>query len=150
MTCEPADRRDRGTRRCRGVLTGVVSVVVLSACGADGFESADAGEITVPPTALVTESQAAAPTTAERPTVALEESWFARDADRATEAIERLGIFVAAFAVCSGSVEEGEVRQITTGEGVILDDEDGLTDAARHIEIGSVVQMKVGTGSPCD
>lgn len=131
-------------------LAVVVPLVVLAACSGDLTGDPSQGQITVPPGEAPPPSDVAPPVTASPSPVSLGQSWFGRPSDEAIEAIERLGIVVAAFPVCSGSVGRGEVRQITTGDGVVLDDRDGLTDAGREVEVGSVVQMKVGNGTPCN
>jgi len=145
-------RASRRTRTFRlSTVVWVALSLVFAGCAIEDAASPADGQVTVPPTEPTPPLPAGAVTTvAVRETVALEQSWFGLPKDRAIVSIERLGIYVADFLVCSGSVEDGEVRQITTGDGVILDDKDGLTDAAGHIEYGSVVQMKVGNGTPCD
>ncbi len=144
-----ATERARMVRRA-AVLWAVFSLA-LAGCEVEQAASPDDGQVTVPTTEPTrSDPTGTATTVAVRETVALQQSWFGLPKDRAIASIESLGIYVADFPVCSGSVGEGEVRQITTGDGVILDDKDGLTDAAGYIEFGSVVQMKVGNGTPCN
>ncbi len=132
------------------MFAAVGCLIMVAGCGGASDDDSAQGQITVPPAEQTTAPNDVTPTTEVQGTVALSQSWFGQPADAAITAIEDQGIFVADFRVCSGSVNEGEVRQITTGDGVILDDKDGLTDDAQEIAVGSVVQMKVGTGTPCD
>jgi hypothetical protein len=132
--------------RC-AVAIGLV-LAVAAACSDGIVDDPAGGQITVPP--FGESPPGDPPEPVEPETVALDQSWYGRPSGEAIESIEALGIVVADFFVCSGSVARGEVRQITRGDGVILDDRDGLTEASQEIEAGSVVQMKIGNGTPCN
>jgi hypothetical protein len=81
--------------------------------------------------------------------LSLGQSWFGHPSTDAVAALRKLGFVVGDFRVCSSSVSAGQVRQILTGDGTVLDDKDGLTAAGRSVEYGAVLQMKVGNGTPC-
>lgn len=81
--------------------------------------------------------------------VALHADWFAQPADPVIRSLEELGLVVVDYVVCSGSVAAGEVRQIIASDGTVLLDRDGPTDAARSLDPGSVVEVKIGSGTAC-
>lgn len=57
---------------------------------------------------------------------------------------------VVAYEVCSGSVQAGEVRQVVYPDSTELVGSDGVTQDGRQVPFGSVLEVKVGSGAPCD
>ena len=61
-----------------------------------------------------------------------------------------VGFTVRPVRVCSGSVGEGEVREIRSiDETKVYVDETGVTDLGTAVPTGSTLLMKVGTGQSC-
>ncbi len=77
------------------------------------------------------------------------EDWFRRPAAEAIAALEQQGFVVIDYQVCSGTVGNGEVRQVASGDGTIYVDETGITAEGAQLPIGSVVEVKIGSGAPC-
>jgi hypothetical protein len=75
---------------------------------------------------------------------------FGAEATTAIGELQSLGLAVIAYDVCSGSVGAGEVRQIVYPDGTELVGSDGTTTAGSSVPIGSSVEVKIGTGTPCD
>ena len=75
---------------------------------------------------------------------------FGREAGPAIEELVALGFVVVDYLVCSGSVGEGEVRQVVYPDATELVGKEGVTDEGRNVQFGSVVEVKIGTGLPCE
>jgi hypothetical protein len=63
--------------------------------------------------------------------------------------LEELGFVVVAYEVCSSSVEAGEVSQVVFPDTTELVGVNGVTQEGAAVPFGSVLEVKIGTGSPC-
>lgn len=71
-------------------------------------------------------------------------------AERDGVALLRLaGFEVNAIAVCSGSVDAGEIRQVSWNGEVIVDRDNTLAGELAFWEEGDLAEVLVGTGEPC-
>ena len=75
---------------------------------------------------------------------------FSAQREDAIARLEELGFVVVAYEVCSGSVAAGEVRQVVYPDSTELVGSDGVSQEGRQVPFGSVVEVKVGSGAPCD
>lgn len=90
------------------------------------------------------------PTTDSGREPALRDTFFAADAGQVVSDLEAAEFVVIDYRVCSGSVASGEVRQIIrSSDGAVLLDKEGVTAAGLALAAGTVIEVKVGTGSPC-
>jgi hypothetical protein len=64
------------------------------------------------------------------------------------------GFAVRSIHVCSGSVQQGNVRQVLTDigdpDGQVVDDQGGVTEAGTSLARGTGLVMKISTGIPCN
>jgi hypothetical protein len=63
--------------------------------------------------------------------------------------LEELGFVVVSYEVCSTSVEAGEVSQVVYPDATELVGANGVTQEGAAVPFGSVLEVKIGTGSPC-
>lgn len=66
--------------------------------------------------------------------------------------LQAAGFQARSIFVCSSSVSRGNVRQVLTDDrdGVILDDQGGVTPAGSALARGTALLMKISTGVPCN
>jgi hypothetical protein len=91
----------------------------------------------------------ASPTTQAAPAL-LTDDLFAAERSLAVEALIEAGFKVNDYLVCSGSVDEGQLRQILGPAGEVLLDIGGVTSAGREVSSGVAIEVKIGNGQPCD
>ena len=76
---------------------------------------------------------------------------FGATADVALASLERLGFGVISYQVCSASVPADAVRQILvrTTQAIAVDKQ-GVLDAGRNLPRGTALEVKIGSGVPCN
>jgi hypothetical protein len=76
---------------------------------------------------------------------------FGTTADEALASLEQLGFGVVSYQVCSSSVPAGAVRQILVrASQEIAVDKQGVLDTGRNLPRGTALEVKIGSGSPCN
>lgn len=127
------DRRRRwGTMAAAVLLVSLAAIVLLSILLATG-RGDDQGSEPVPST------------------VGIGRNWFGEPAEAAVPALRERGFTVIDYLVCSGSVGVGEVRQIIdSDDGTIYLDTEGITPAGELVDVDRTIEVKVGSGTPCD
>ncbi len=80
----------------------------------------------------------------------LTDDLFRAQRPNAVKALTDAGFKVNDYLVCSGSVGEGQVRQILGPEGEVLLDIGGVTASGREINRGAAIEVKIGNGQPCN
>ena len=126
--------------------------------GPDVIESStstSSGSSTGTSPATVVTSTSSTPPSATNPAVSgaatlAIENWFGEERAVAVSALTAQGFVVKDFVVCSGSVATGEVRQVLNAdETVVYVDIAGTTAAGRSVPKGSVLSVKIGSGTSC-
>jgi hypothetical protein len=106
----------------------------------------DENDDSMPDTVLSPTS--ATPTTPPR-MITVEQRWYGAQADEVVLELDQLGIVAVEFEVCGDDLGRGEVQAITTDDGEVLVDAGGAI-AGGEVESGSVVEVRVGSGQPCE
>jgi hypothetical protein len=81
--------------------------------------------------------------------ITVEPRWYGAQADEVVLELDQLGIVAVEFEVCGDDLGRGEVQAITTDDGEVLVDAGGAI-AGGEVESGSVVEVRVGSGQPCE
>lgn len=92
------------------------------------------------------------PTTVPSPGPVALPDVFGHRHEEAVGQLQGLGFAVIAYDVCSGSVAQGEVRQVISRDGdyeTELVGKSGVTEEGMAVPFGATVEVKIGTGWAC-